>query len=105
MFRPELALFRQTDARTYWLNCDSSVAHPSKEDQHYFRFAGRLLGKALFDGHTTGAYLARPLLKHLLRAPMGVSDLRFLDGDLWSMASGTLLSGWYGRHRRPVARS
>jgi len=88
LFDPNFALFRQTrtPAMTYWLNANSGFAHPDAEDRHYIRFAGRLLGKALFDGHTTGAYLSRALLKHLLRAPMGVSDLRFVDADAWDMA-------------------
>ena len=88
LFDPNFALFRQSDtsARTYWFNEDSNIAHPGGEDLHYLRFAGRVLGKALFDGHTTGAYLSRALLKHLLRAPLGVSDLCFVDINLWDMA-------------------
>jgi len=87
VFKPGLALFAKahTESHTYWINRHSSVAHPGHEDLHYMRFAGRLLGKALFDGHTTGAYLARPLLKHLLRAPLTFSDLRFVHNDVYDM--------------------
>lgn len=85
LFRPNFGLFKISRSATYWINEDADMCHPDGEDKKYFQFAGALLGKAVFDGHTTGAYLSRALLKHLLRMPFGVSDLRFVDSSLWDM--------------------
>lgn len=85
LFRPDFALFERKSMSSYWICGESSVAHPHGEDRRYMRFAGRLLGKALFDGHTTGAYLSRALLKHILRRPIGISDLQFVDKSVWDM--------------------
>jgi hypothetical protein len=85
LFRPDFGLFKISRRATYWINQDAAMCHPDGEDRKYFRFAGALLGKAVFDGHTTGAYLSRALLKHLLHQPFGVSDLRFVDSSLWDM--------------------
>ena len=69
---------------TYWINEDAAMCHPDGEDRKYFRFAGALFGKAVFDGHD-GCISFSSSLKHLLHQPFGVSDLRFVDSSLWDM--------------------
>lgn len=55
-------------------------------DHHllYFRFAGRLMGKALFDGQLVDAHLVTPLYKHILGHPILTADLQFIDSSLYS---------------------
>lgn len=36
----------------------------------YFRFAGRLVGKAMFDGQTIDAHFTRSMYKHMLSQPL-----------------------------------
>jgi len=48
----------------------------------YFRFLGRLLGKALFDGHTVNPHLTRTFYKHLLAWPITESDIEFIDSEV-----------------------
>jgi len=64
------------------INSASGVAN----DEHlrYFHFAGRLLGKALFDRQIVSGHLVRPLYKHLLSWPVMLSDLEHLDTDTYS---------------------
>ncbi|CAM9757293.1 unnamed protein product [Heterosigma akashiwo] len=50
----------------------------------YFHFAGRLLGKALFDGQLVQAHLVRPIYKHLLGWPLLFSDLEQVDHETYN---------------------
>jgi len=45
----------------------------------YFRFAGKLIGKAIFDFQLLQAHLCAPLYKILLRVPVGLEDLAMID--------------------------
>uniref|UniRef100_A0A7S1FKF4 HECT-type E3 ubiquitin transferase n=1 Tax=Corethron hystrix TaxID=216773 RepID=A0A7S1FKF4_9STRA len=44
-----------------------------------YRFFGRFLGKALFDGHIINIPLVRHLYKHILGWPVCYDDLQFID--------------------------
>lgn len=45
----------------------------------YFRFLGRLLGKALYDGELVKGHMVQTFYKHLLGWPVTFSDLEHLD--------------------------
>ena len=47
----------------------------------FYRFAGRLLGRALFSNHQIKGHLARTLYKHLLGWPLTYEDVRDQDED------------------------
>ncbi len=63
LFNPDFALFQYSAINQMCLqiNASSGIAN----DQHltYFHFAGRLLGKALFDGQIVPSHLVSPLYK------------------------------------------
>jgi HECT-domain (ubiquitin-transferase) len=46
---------------------------------YYYRFAGRVLGRALFSGHLIKGHLVRLLYKHLLGWPVTAEDIRDQD--------------------------
>ena len=50
----------------YQINRDSGIANGNH--LVYFRFAGRLIAKALFDGQLIKPHLVRPLYKHIIGA-------------------------------------
>ena len=50
--------------------------------RRYFRFAGRLTGKALFDQQIIPAHLTLPLYKHMLAWPITLADMEFVDADV-----------------------
>eukprot|EP00750_Incisomonas_marina_P013712 INCI17527.1.p1 GENE.INCI17527.1~~INCI17527.1.p1 ORF type:complete len:707 (+),score=109.33 INCI17527.1:221-2341(+) len=82
LFNPDFGLFKTcSDMATYTLNSSSGTFN----DHHllYFRFAGRLMGKALFDGQLINAHLTKPLYKHLLGHPLMAADLEFVDSELF----------------------
>jgi len=49
----------------------------------YFRFIGRLLGKALFDGQIVATHMIRHLYKHLLGWPLMFEDIEMIDDSIY----------------------
>lgn len=50
----------------------------------YFRGIGRLLGRALLEGHVMQARLCLPILKHFLGVPITFSDLQYVDPEIYN---------------------
>jgi len=72
------------EGSTYYPNDDFVVtdALQGSEDR-VLTFAGRLLGKALLEGHHVPAGFNGVLLKHLLSLPVSLTeDLRLLDAEV-----------------------
>jgi len=52
-------------------------------DLIYFRFVGRILGKALFDNKVIPHHMVRHYYKHLLGWPVNFSDIELVDSHLF----------------------
>uniref|UniRef100_K3X0G7 HECT-type E3 ubiquitin transferase n=1 Tax=Globisporangium ultimum (strain ATCC 200006 / CBS 805.95 / DAOM BR144) TaxID=431595 RepID=K3X0G7_GLOUD len=50
----------------------------------YFRGIGRLVGRALLEGHVMQARLCLPILKHFLGVPITFSDLQYVDPEIYN---------------------
>lgn len=50
----------------------------------YFRGIGRLIGRALLEGHVMQARLCLPILKHFLGVPITFSDLQYVDPEIYN---------------------
>ncbi|KAG6609405.1 uncharacterized protein IUM83_00497 [Phytophthora cinnamomi] len=66
----------------YWIN-RTATGKCTKQLQTYV-FFGKLLGKALLEGLLFNVRLSIPLLKHILGAPLKLSDLYLLDETVYS---------------------
>merc|ERR1711924_222453 len=67
-------------SREFFFNAISELMDPAKG---VFPFAGRLLGKALLEGHHVPAGFNGVLLKYLLALPVSLTeDLRLLDAEV-----------------------
>ena len=74
---PRYVLFQKNEHNnTYFVDPRSGV-----NDQHleYFKFFGRLLGKAIYDRHLLDMHLSPLLYKHLLGIKPGMNDLKAMD--------------------------
>ncbi|GAA6062543.1 hypothetical protein JCM10212_004309 [Sporobolomyces blumeae] len=82
MFNPGYALFQPqaADALTYQPNKSSSV---NEEHLLYFRFVGRIIGKALHDQRILEAYFSRSVYKHMLGKPVDHRDLESIDPEYY----------------------
>ncbi|KAI0243771.1 E3 ubiquitin-protein ligase tom1 [Massospora cicadina] len=82
MFNPNYALFKSSandkvtyqPNRTSWVNADHLL---------YFKFVGRIIGKAIYDGHLFDAYFTRSFYKHILGKPVEIRDLEAIDPEFY----------------------
>lgn len=80
MFNPNYALFMSTeDGCTFQPNPNSSI---NPDDLRYFRFVGRIVGKAVVDGFLLDAHFTRSLYKHMLGVKPTHHDMQAIDPDV-----------------------
>jgi hypothetical protein len=99
IFNPNYALFTSTeDGCTFQPNPNSSI---NPDHLSYFRFVGRIVGKAVSDGFLLDAHFTRSLYKHMLGLKVGF----LFSSAAPSQSSSTPLSlalahlSRYGGHR------
>ncbi|DAZ99409.1 TPA: LOW QUALITY PROTEIN: hypothetical protein N0F65_005311 [Lagenidium giganteum] len=74
---------------TYYLNPDTKESL-GKAHLDNVLAAGRLVGRALLEGHTLGFSLCVPLLKLILGQPLDIEDLLSYDPDLYASLQSIL---------------
>jgi len=87
VFNADFGLFEYSgvDNVCYQINPSSGIAN--ELHLKYFHFLGRVMGKALFDGHVIAAHMTQPIYKHLLGFPITEKDVEFVDAQIFkSMA-------------------
>ncbi|CAH0489338.1 unnamed protein product [Peronospora farinosa] len=85
LFAEPLGLFSLTSSTVhqgYWIN--RTATKKSNEQLRMYVFFGKLLAKALLEGLLLSVRLSIPLLKHILGAPLKLSDLYLLDETVHS---------------------
>jgi len=81
MFNPNYALFTSTeDGCTFQPNHNSKI---NPEHLSYFRFVGRIVGKAVLDGYFLDAHFTRSLYKHMLGEKVTHHDMEAIDPDYY----------------------
>lgn len=81
IFNPDYALFTSTeDGCTFQPNPNSSI---NPDHLSYFRFVGRVVGKAVSDGYLLDAHFTRSLYKHMLGAKLTYHDMEAIDPDYY----------------------
>ncbi|KAF9173026.1 hypothetical protein BGX20_004283 [Mortierella sp. AD010] len=82
MFNPDYALFKTSaaDKLTYQPN-RASWANP--DHLLYFKFIGRVIGKAIYDGRLLDAYFTRSFYKHILGRPVDYRDVEAVDPEYY----------------------
>lgn len=74
IFNPNYALFTSTeDGSTFQPNPNSSI---NPDHLSYFRFVGRIVGKAVSDGYLLDAHFTRSLYKHMLGIKVCIGSWR-----------------------------
>jgi E3 ubiquitin-protein ligase HUWE1 len=83
MFNPNYALFQPcaADKLTYQPNKASSV---NPEHLSFFKFVGRVIGKAIYDGRLLDAYFARSLYRQILGKPVDYRDVEWVDPEYYN---------------------
>lgn len=89
MFNPDYALFIPvaSDRTTFHPNRLSAI---NQEHLLFFKFIGRVIGKALYEGRVLDCHFSRAVYKRILGKPVSIKDMETLDLDyykslLWMM--------------------
>lgn len=82
MFDPNYALFSPVSS-------DRTTFHPNKlsaiNEEHllFFKFIGRVIGKALYENRVLDCYFSRAVYKRILGKPVSVKDMESFDPDYY----------------------
>ena len=78
IFKANYALFSSSSAAgtTFQPN---PLSYVNSEHLSYFKFVGRIVGKAIYDGHLMDAHFTRSFYKHMLGMPMTFHDVEAVD--------------------------
>ncbi|KAF1812603.1 hypothetical protein P152DRAFT_482087 [Eremomyces bilateralis CBS 781.70] len=82
MFNPDYALFNPvaSDRTTFHPNAHSMI---NPEHLMYFKFIGRIIGKALYEGRVLDCHFSRAVYKRMLGKAVNVKDMESLDLDYY----------------------
>ncbi|KAH0544802.1 hypothetical protein FGG08_001031 [Glutinoglossum americanum] len=82
MFNPDYALFTPvaSDRTTFHPNRLSGV---NTEHFSFFKFIGRIIGKALYEGRVLDCHFSRAVYKRILGKPVSIKDMETLDLDYY----------------------
>lgn len=81
MFNADYSLFKlSSNGVTYYPNV---LSFANSEHLSYFKFVGRIIGKALFDGHLLECYFSKPLYKMMVGDDLSFDDQKDLDDDAY----------------------
>ncbi len=82
MFNADYCLFQPcaADRLTYQPNKASSI---NPEHLSFFKFVGRIIGKAIYDGRLLDAYFARSLYRQILGKPVDYRDVEWIDPEYY----------------------
>ncbi len=82
MFNPDYALFTPvaSDRTTFHPNRLSAV---NPEHLMFFKFIGRIIGKALYEGRVLDCHFSRAVYKRILGKPVSLKDMETLDLDYY----------------------
>lgn len=82
MFNPDYALFQPVaaDRTTFHPNRTSGV---NEDHLSYFKFVGRIIGKAIYDNKLLDCHFSRAMYKKILGKPVSLKDMENLDLDYY----------------------
>lgn len=82
MFDPNYVLFTPVSS-------DRTTFHPNKasyineEHLNFFKFIGRIIGKAVYEGRLLECYFSRAVYKRILGKPVSVKDMESFDPEFY----------------------
>jgi E3 ubiquitin-protein ligase HUWE1 len=82
MFNADYALFLPvaSDRTTFHPNANSAI---NPEHLMFFKFIGRIIGKALYEGRVLDCHFSRAVYKRILGRPVNLKDMETLDLDYY----------------------
>ncbi|KAF2096815.1 hypothetical protein NA57DRAFT_42813 [Rhizodiscina lignyota] len=83
MFNADYALFNQvaSDRTTFHPNPTSEI---NPEHLMFFRFIGRIIGKALYEGRVLDCHFSRAVYRRMLGKPVSIKDMESIDPQYYN---------------------
>ena len=82
-FHENFGCFLDCHGGSYQVNNDDASNAVFGDSRPWLAFVGRLLGKAILEGHHIAAHPCKILLKHMCGEPIELDDLQYVDFELW----------------------
>jgi len=82
LFHPDFGLWQYSSVNQMCMQINAASGYANPQHLTYFRFLGRVLGKALFDGQLVACHMIRHLYKHLLGWPLMFDDIEMIDDEV-----------------------
>jgi hypothetical protein len=73
MFNPNYCIFKPSSSGNSYQPSPNSYINP--HHLQFFKFIGRIVGKAIHDGHLLDAYFTPAFYKHILGRPITYHDM------------------------------
>eukprot|EP01119_Soliformovum_irregulare_P013378 TRINITY_DN3548_c0_g1_i1.p1 TRINITY_DN3548_c0_g1~~TRINITY_DN3548_c0_g1_i1.p1 ORF type:complete len:946 (+),score=374.07 TRINITY_DN3548_c0_g1_i1:113-2950(+) len=80
MFNPNYCLFLPTANSTFQPNKNSAI---NTDHLEFFKFVGRVIAKALYDGQLLDAHFTHSFYKHILGQPVSYTDMEAVDPEFY----------------------
>ncbi|KAL3774838.1 hypothetical protein ACHAW5_007959 [Stephanodiscus triporus] len=91
IFNPDMGLWLPSASNQMAMRINPASEISCPEDHLiYFRFWGRVMGKALFDGHLVAGHMVRHMYKHILGWPVMFEDLKLPDEEYYNSLKSSL---------------
>lgn len=89
VFDPDMGLWQTsaTNQMCMQINPASEISCP-EDHLIYFRFIGRVMGKAMFDRQLVKGHMVKHIYKHMLGWPVMFNDLKDLDEEYYNSLKG-----------------
>ncbi|KAL9183969.1 hypothetical protein ACHAXT_002055 [Thalassiosira profunda] len=89
VFDPDMGLWQTSATNQMCLQINPASALSCPDDHLiYFRFIGRVMGKAMFDRQLVKGHMVKHLYKHILGWPVMFSDLKDVDEEYYNSLKG-----------------
>ena len=82
LFHPDFGLWQYSAVNQMCMQISACSSLASSEHLKLFRFTGRVLGKALFDGQLVACHMIRHIYKHILGWPLMMGDIEMIDREV-----------------------
>ncbi|KAL5481729.1 hypothetical protein EMCRGX_G021957 [Ephydatia muelleri] len=82
IFNPYYGLFEYATSDNYTLQINANSGVINEQHLDYFRFAGRVIGLAIYHQKLIDAFFTRPFYKLLLDKPVNLSDMQSMDMEM-----------------------
>jgi len=89
VFDPDMGLWQTSHTNQMCMQINPASAISCPEDHLiYFRFIGRVMGKAMFDRQLVKGHMVKHLYKHMLGWPVMFNDLKDVDEEYYNSLKG-----------------